>query len=269
MLKRRSVRAHQYLRELAWTSAANTYYTNVEGDTLTEADVESSIAELESLDGEHDIALFVNPFGHAALKTIPGWQPVPAGESVGNLIGAINGYPVYRTTAIQRGIPDGWTAVGTAPVGRAAKAQTANAVASNGGTVTATMVNADGSLGYKHSFVVGEKVFMPYIDNAITEASAGLLTTATATSLVFASGAATDVDELTAGTYAGLIRSAGIKNIVVDRAHMFRSQIQMPTFRIIPRGTGYTDDELQITMRCGMVGRTGRARVLMTPNSSL
>ena len=271
MLKRRSTLADLYLRQKAWTSAAATYYNNVEGDTLTEADVESSIAELELLDGEHDIAIYVNPFGHAALKVIPGYQPMPAGGAVGMQVGSINGYPVFRSNAIARGIPPGWTAVGTAPSGAVATAQVATVASSSSGTYTFTLPSAsvDGATVNAGGFVLGERVYAPSIDNPISEANAGLTTTATATSVVTAYGAASDGDELTAGTYAGIVASAGIKNFVVDRAHLFRSTQMQPTFRIIPRGTGYTDDELQITMRFGMVARSGRVRVLVTPKSVL
>lgn len=271
MLRRRSVLAAYYLRQKAWTSAAATYYNNVEGDTLTEADVEASISELESLDGEHDIAIYVHPFGHSALKVIPGYQPIPAGSQVGMMIGSINGYPVYRTNAIIRGIPDGYTDASTAPSGATATSQVASAALSSSGAYTFTMpaLTVDGVSVNQGGFVLGEKVYAPNVDNPVTEANAGALTTATSTSCIFTSGSATDGNELTAGAYAGLLVSAGIKNYVIDRAHAFRCVQQQPMFRIIPKGTGETDDELQITMRFGMVARTGRVRVLMTPKTTL
>jgi hypothetical protein len=252
-------------RSLCWTSAAATYYNNVESDTLTENDVLSCIAELESLDGEHDIAIVAHPMGLASFMAIPGWMPYTQGANVGfgmPQVGSINGVPVFKTNNIQRGIPAGYVSVSAAPVGTPATKSVATVAASVSGAYTLTVPSG-------HGFVLGEYVYAPNLDNPITEANAAPLTTATATSIVCTSGTATDADELTAGTYSGLVVPRGIKNLVVDRAHMFRCQQLMPSVKIADKGTGQTDDELKITARFGVIGRTGRARVLMTPKTNL
>lgn len=242
--------AMKYLsRDRCWTSAANTYWDNVEGDPLNRKDILKSRAAIMAQDGAHDVALCVHPWGTASIMAIEGFQPWTVGTDAPNVgmsrIGTIAGVSVYECNSI------GYDHYAVCSV-----------AASSSGTFTLTVPAG-------HGFVVGEPIYTTLLDTNVPVTAPVTITVATATSIQFVYGTGTDSDLLTTNPAAGRIYSAGVQNIMCDRNHLFRTAQIEPNVTFVPKGSGQTDWEAQALHFFGVLARVGRVRVLNSPRTDI
>lgn len=231
-------------RSLCYTaSTAATYHDNVAGDALVEDDILNAKAALLSQDGvmEQNIGLVTSPYGEGSIASIAGFLPSGQVLEVGQLgiprIGTVFGIPVFSTNSVQRNL---------------SVAVTASAILSNVLTVT---------VAAGHGFVAGMLVITAGLTTNQTTYTA--ITSTTVTTIVLPLTSANAADN---GT--GTISARSSMNIMADMTQIYVARQKFPTVRIVP-DINSTGDALQVSAIWGRQGRTGRARVIHSPGSSV
>lgn len=227
---------------LCWTTAAS-YVDNVAGDALTEDDLAASEAAIKAIDGvdPDNLLYIISSYAEGSVKTIsnyvPGFMNAERGMFGSLPVASINGIPVIVTNAVNR---------------NHTVSASASAIASN--VLTCTVPSG-------HGLQVGELITTSGGTADITTAAA--ITSVTATTVVAPLTSAND-----ASNGALTISTTTSRNLLVDRSAVFVATQQFPDIEM-RKDFESPASALQFYESYGRIGIAGRARLLLSPGSSV
>jgi hypothetical protein len=230
-------------KQLCWDTSAS-YVDNVAGDALVDTDVLGCHAALTSQNGtSSNLGLFMSSYGVNSLrkeyKELISINPLdPAGVLGLPYVGEIHGVKVFQSNSVPRNI-------------------TAAASATNIATNVCTA-----TVPANHGFLAGMMIHTTGMTANIAAGSPVAITSVTATTIVFPLTAANGSN----GT--GSIVGHASLNVMADLDHLFVSMKEVPDVAYV-KDYNSSNEALQITTVLGRIGRVGRARLLLSPGSSV